>query len=434
MYEKEEDMLDITKKKLEQVVVPDQLVNTAIQRGIIQAKAKRRKRKKTLWAFSVAAILILTLVTSIRVSPSFASAISTIPGMESFVHLLHLDRGIKAIVENDYYEAIGIAQVKDNITFTVDGIIIDETGAEVFYTLEAPHSLENIDYENIKFLNNSQELLAAISYDPPDQETGNRKEGTFSFVFSDIKQLSSMNFELQLEAEQVNKTTVFKVPFTLKKEIKSGKIYTLNKTVEMDSQRIEVKKIKVYPLRVALVLEFDEENDMKILQFEDMRLEDENGEVWSSIQNGITSFGENENKENTYFLESNYFKEPKELYLKFETVQALLKEESYLLVDFAKKEIIEQPSDRKMEILNVGSNTIELKYRPIRENHMYSLFSQGENAKGEIIDIPRESNWGDQDEQFTEITIDANSIINPVKIEFVAYPNYLNGSVSLKVK
>ena len=434
MYEKEEDMLDITKKKLEQVVVPEQLVNTAIQLGIIQAKAKRRKRNKTLWAFSVAAILILTLVTSIRVSPSFASAISTIPGMESFVYLLHLDKGMKAIVENDYYEAIGIAQVKDNITFTVDGIIIDETGAEVFYTLEAPHSLENIDYENIKFLNNSQELLAAISYDPPDQETGNRKEGTFSFVFSDIKQFSSMNFELQLEAEQANKTTVFKVPFTLKKEIKSGKIYTLNKTVEMDGQRIEVKKIKVYPLRVALVLEFDEENDMKILQFEDMRLEDENGEVWSSIQNGITNFGENENKENMYFLESNYFKEPKELYLKFETVQALLKEESYLLVDFAKKEIIEQPSDRKMEILNVGSNTIELKYRPIRENHMYSLFSQGENAKGEIIDIPRESNWGDQDEQFTEVTIDAKGIINPVKIEFVAYPNYLNGSVSLQVK
>lgn len=434
MYEKEEDMLDITKKKLEQVVVPEQLVNTAIQLGIIQAKAKRRKRNKTLWAFSVAAILILTLVTSIRVSPSFASAISTIPGMESFLHLLQLDKGMKAIVENDYYEAIGIAQVKDNITFTVDGIIIDETGAEVFYTLEAPHSLENIDYENIKFLNNSQELLAAISYDPPDQETGNRKEGTFSFVFSDIKQLSSMNFELQLEAEQANKTTVFKVPFTLKKEIKSGKIYTLNKTVEMDGQRIEVKKIKVYPLRVALVLEFDEENDMKILQFEDMRLEDENGEVWSSIQNGITSFGENENKENTYFLESNYFKEPKELYLKFETVQALLKEESYLLVDFAKKEIIEQPSDRKMKILNVGSNTIELKYRPIRENHMYSLFSQGENAKGEIIDIPRESNWGDKDEQFTEVTIDAKGIINPVKIEFVAYPNYLNGSVSLQVK
>ena len=224
------------------------------------------------------------------------------------------------------------------------------------------------------------------------------------------------------------------MPFTLKKEIKSGKIYTLNKTVEMDGQRIEVKKIKVYPLRVALVLEFDEENDMKILQFEDMRLEDENGEVWSSIQNGITSFGENENKENTYFLESNYFKEPKELYLKFETVQALPKEESYLLVDFEKKEIIEQPSDRKMEVLNVGSNTIELKYTPIRENHMYSLFSQGENAKGEIIDIPRESNWGDKDEQFTEVTIDAKGIINPVKIEFVAYPNYLNGSVSLQVK
>ena len=41
---------------------------------------------------------------------------------------------------------------------------------------------------------------------------------------------------------------------------------------------------------------------------------------------------------------------------------------------------------------------------------------------------------GDEDEQFTEVTIDAKGIINPVKIEFVAYPNYLNGSVSLQVK
>ncbi|SDN27387.1 protein of unknown function [Psychrobacillus sp. OK028] len=434
MYEKEEEMLDTTKKKLEQVVVPEELVKNAIQHGILKAKAKKRKRKKTLWAFSVAAILILTFVTSIRVSPAFASAISTIPGMDRFVHLIQFDKGIEAIVENDYYEPIGKSQVKNDITFTVDGIIIDETGAEIFYTLETPYPLKNLDYQEIKLFNNGQELKASSSYNLPDLEQGNSNEDEFSLVFVDSEQFTSNDFEVQFEVEQNNKITTFNVPFTLKNEIKSGKIYTLNETVEMDGQQIEIKEIKVYPLRVALTLEFDEQNEMKILQFEDMRIEDENGEVWSSIQNGITGFGENQNKETTYFLQSNYFKEPKELYLKFDKVQALPKEESYLLVDFAKKEILEQPSQRKVEVLNVGSNTIKLKYRPIREDHMYSLFSQGENAKGEVVDIPRQSNGGNNDEQYAEITLDAKDIINPVRIDFIAYPNYLKGSVSIQIK
>ena len=434
MYEKEEEMLDKTKKKLEQVVVPEQLVNDAIQQGIFQAKNKRRKRKKTLWAFSVAAILILTFVTSIRVSPTFASAISTIPGMERFVHLIQIDKGIEAIVENDYYESIGITQVKNNISFTVDGIIIDETGAEIFYTLEAPHSLEGMHYQEIKLFNNGKELIASSGYDIPNQEQENRKVDKISLVFVETEQFISKEFEVQLKVEQANKTTSFKLPFTLKNEIKSGKIYTLNKNVEIDSQQIEVKEIKVYPLRVAITLEFDEQNEMKILGFEDMRIEDENGEIWGSIQSGIGGFGENKNKVNTYFLQSNYFKEPKELHLKFDKVQALPKEESYLLVDFAKKEILKQPSYRKIEVLNVSSNTIELKYHPIRENHMYTLFSQGENAKGEIVDIPKQSNRGDDKEQFSINTLDEKDIINPVRLDFIAYPNYLDGSVSIQVK
>lgn len=434
MYEREEEMLDATKKKLEQVVVPEELVNNAIQQGLFQARTKKRKRKKTLWAISVAAILILTFVTSIRVSPAFASAISTIPGMERFVHLIQFDKGIEAIVENDYYESIGKSQVKNDITFTVDGIIIDETGAEIFYTLEAPYPLKSLDYQEIKLSNDGQELKASSSYNLPDLEQGNRIVDEFSLVFVESEQFTSNVFEVQFEVKQNNKITSFNIPFTLQNEIKSGKIYTINETVEIDGQKVDIKEIKVYPLRVALTLEFDDQNDMKILGFEDLRIEDENGEVWGSIQNGIGGFGEDINKINTYFLQSNYFKEPQELYLKIDKVQALPKEESYLLVDFAKKEILEQPSLRKVEVINVGSNTIELKYRPTRKNHISSLLSQGENAKGEIVDIPIQSNRGNDEEQFSVNTLDEKDIINPVKLYFISYPNYLDGSISFKIK
>ncbi|WP_166462377.1 DUF4179 domain-containing protein [Psychrobacillus vulpis] len=435
MFEKEEKMLNESKKKLEQTEIPDHQINDAIQQGILKAKDKKRKRKKTLWTLTVAALLILTFITSIRVSPAFANAVASIPGMERFVHLIQFDKGLEAIIENEYYEPIGVSQIKDNMTFTIDGVIIDETGAEIFYTLEAPHSIKNIDYNKIDLLNDNRSLIGSIGYNSPRQEHPNRKVDKFSFVFVKPEQFTSNEFEITFQIERDNdKITTFNVPFTLKNDLKNGKVYTLNQEVEMDGQKMLVKDIMVYPLRVAVNIEFEEQNDMEILQFEDMRIEDENGEVWSSIQNGTSGFGGVENKERTYFLQSNYFKEPKELYFKFDKVQSLPKEESYLLVDFGKKQVLKQPSEGKIEITNIHSNSLEMKYRPIRENHSYSLFSQGKNANGGVVEIPTQSTWNDEEYQYSEITLDAADIINPVKIDFVAYPNYLDGSVSIQIK
>ncbi|MEK4484518.1 DUF4179 domain-containing protein [Psychrobacillus sp. FSL H8-0484] len=435
MYEKEEEMLNESRKQMEQMEIPDQQLNDAIQLGLLHAKAKKRKRKKSLWSLTVAAILILTFVTSVRVSPVFASAVASIPGLERFVHLLQNDKGLEAIIENDYYEPIGISQVKDNITFTLDGVIIDETGAEIFYTLEAPHSIKNIDYNKIDLLNDNKNLISSIGYNSPNQEYANRKVDEFSFVFQDIQEFTSNDFEImfEIQVDKNNKTT-FQVPFTIKNDLMRGKVYEVNEEVAMDGQKIVVKQVKVYPLRVAVTLQYDEKNEMEILQFEDIRLEDENGEIWSSIQNGISGFGGVGYKERTYFLQSNYFKQPKELYLKFNKVQALSKDESYLLVDFEKKEVLEQPSNKKVEVTNIQNNSIEVKYRPIRDNHTYSLFSQGENANGGDVSIPTEATWSDVDYNYSTITLEAKDIINPVKIPFIAYPNYLDGSVSIQIK
>ncbi|KQL37044.1 DUF4179 domain-containing protein [Psychrobacillus sp. FJAT-21963] len=434
MYEKEEEMLIQSKQRLEQIEIPEQRVNDAIQEGIEKAKNKKRYRRKTITMLSVVAILMLTLVTSIRVSPAFANAVSSIPGMERFVHLIQFDKGLEAIMENDYYEPIGVSQIKDNMTFTIDGVIIDETGAEIFYTLEAPHSIEKINYTKIDLLNDDRSLIGSIGYDSPNQEHANRKEDKFSFVFTETEKFTSNEFEITFQVEMDSKNTTFQVPFTIKNEWKNGKVYSLNEEVEMDGQKISVKEIKVYPLRVAVSIAFDEQNDMEILQFEDMRIEDENGEVWSSIQNGTSGFGGVGNKERTYFLQSNYFKEPKELYFKFDKVQALPKDESYFLIDFGKKEVLKQPSEGKIEVTGIHSNSFEVKYAPIRENHMYSLFTDGENALGEVVDIPTQGTSGDGEYHFSEITLEAKDVINPVRLDFTAYPNYLDGSVSIKIK
>ena len=81
-------------------------------------------------------------------------------------------------------------------------------------------------------------------------------------------------------------TISFSLPFELKENVKQGKTIVLNEEVEIESQKITIKEITIYPLRVAVNIAFDEANSKEILGFEDMRLEDENGEVWGSIRNG----------------------------------------------------------------------------------------------------------------------------------------------------
>ncbi|MER2262106.1 MAG: DUF4179 domain-containing protein [Psychrobacillus sp.] len=435
MYEREEDMINESKKRLEEITIPEESIDNAIQDGLRKAKAKKRKQKRAIWTFAVAAILMISFVTSIRVSPAFASAVASIPGLERFVHVLQpeFDKGLEAIIENQYYEPVGISQTKNHITFTLDGVIIDETGAEIFYTLEAPRSIENIEYNDIKFLNGEKELIGSISYNSPNQEKGNRKVDKFSFTFSDIEKFDSKNFTIKFDIEEGGDNTDFEVPFTIKNDLMKGKVYEVNKEVVIDNQKVFIKEIKIYPLRVALTLRYDKGNDMVFLQFEDLRLEDEKGEEWSSIRNGSTGFGGVGDLEKTYFLQSNYFKEPKELYLKFDKVQALPKEESYLLVDFDKKEILEQPSFEKIEVTKILSGGLELRYKPMKENHLYSLFSQGENANGEDIDIPSQRSWQDVEYQYAEIQLEGN-MLNPIKLPFYAYPNYLKGSASIQIK
>ena len=69
----------------------------------------------------------------------------------------------------------------------------------------------------------------------------------------------------------------------------------------------------------------------------------------------------------------------------------------------------------------------------MKENHTYSLFSQGENANGEDIDIPLQRSWQDVEYQYEDIQLEGN-MFNPIKLPFVAYPNYLKGTASIRIK
>ena len=89
----------------------------------------------------------------------------------------------------------------------------------------------------------------------------------------------------------------------------------------------------------------------------------------------------------------------------------------------------------KLEIMNISNNSVEVKIPQIKEHHMYALFGDAKNANGERIDMPSQSMHGDDEKyNYSTISLDSKNIVNPVKLYFSAYPNYLDGSVSIQIK
>lgn len=435
MFEKEERKLLEMKDQLDEIHLPLDEADDAIRRGFDRArrdKVKARKKRNRILSLAVAALLFFTFVTSIRVSPAFANAVASIPGMEKFVDLIQFDKGLEGIFKNDYYQKVDAVQTENGLTLTIDGAILDETGMNIYYTLKSKDGLKTLSNQSVDLEHEEGIPPSGISYGGIDVGD-NPKEvaNQVTYHFESPVQFTSLLFTLDMDVSFQGEDISFSLPFELQENVKPGKTFVLNEEIEIESQKLTIKEVTIYPLRVAVKVSFDEANTKKILGFEDMRLEDENGEVWGSIMNGVSAMGKE-----TYYLQSNYFEQPEKLYLRINKMQALDKVEATLVVDTVKGEIINGPKDDRLQILEARQSGMHL-VMPDRDGnpmHTYDIISTGKDAKGKEIHISSTGMHVDEEgTRHWDMTFGATHYTNPLSFELTSYPNYITGDVKIEL-
>jgi hypothetical protein len=439
MFEKEEEKLNELRKQLEHADIPHENLDGAILQGLERAKRekqiRRTKRKRGYWTLAVSAMLLITLITSIRISPVFANVVSSIPGMEKIVALIHDDKGLTAVIENDYYQNIGVSQTKDLLTLTIDGVVLDESGMNIFYTIESPQSLEKIKINSFKLENKEGIPPSSFSYSKMnDGKLKNEYSDRIDYHFPEPYKFKDLAFTFNLNFMLNGKDTSFSLPFVIPENVKPSIKYTLNEEVEIDSQKFTIQEIKIHPLRIGVKVSFDPENTMKILQFEDMRLEDENGEVWGSIANGTSGRGVSD-LEQIYFLQSNYFENPKELYLRINKIQALDKDEATVIVDTEKNLLLNSPKDGNLHLGDSSKSEVDFYLTDFEDDeHMYTLASSIKDATGIEIRMPPTSMSTYDLKKHWTIRFETTNYKNPLQLELFAYPNYIEGDIKVELK
>ncbi|WP_303968915.1 DUF4179 domain-containing protein [Sporosarcina ureae] len=438
MYETEEERLKRLKDRLDQQQLPlseaDQAIRQGMERARQEKRESRKKRKRIFGSVAVVALLLLTFITSIRVSPVFANAVASIPGLEKFVELIAIDKGLDAAIQNDYYQEIGATQTIDDKTLTVDGVILDESGVNIFYTIASDHSLKGlrVDYINLQAEGIPE---GSFSYgNMMDEGENYTYKDRIDYQFGEQYTSHNQSFDLEVAIKLKGEVTVFTVPFTVPKQVKPSEVYSIDKEVEIKGQKFWIEDITISPLRVGVKVSIDPDNTMKILQFEDMRLEDEKGDVWGAIRNGTIASGGEDGKY-TYFLQSNYFSKPEKLYLRINKVQALRAEDAFAEVNTETSEWINQPEDQKIRLLESNKHHAEfIMDNTGEEEFPFFFIGSAVDANGKEVETPSTGKYGDGEATHWDLNFDRTDYVNPLKLELFAYPNYLEGDIKLELK
>ncbi|SOC27563.1 uncharacterized protein DUF4179 [Ureibacillus xyleni] len=419
------------KQNLQAIEVPQDKLHQARQQAFSKYKRNQQIKRRTTKQFIFAAILILTFITSIRVSPAFAQTVAKIPGFAALVEMITQDKGVKDIVENEYYEELNIVQTKNKLTLTILGTIADESGMIIFYQLEAPYDISELQTTKHKLTQNGKDIEASSGYSWAPKDPTNVIQEKIEIVSSKQMDYTNPNFEITLSFGDDARTT-FNVPFTLTQPIKASKQIEINQTIEIEGQKLHVDSIKVSPLRAEIKLTDDPDNTQQILQIGELKVLDEHGEEWGTITNGITGFGGFREEQNSLFIQSNYFREPQSLTLVIDQVEAMPKGEDYIEIDFLKGEIVKMPKLHDFELTIRGSSIIDVKY-PDRPNHHRQLFSSVFDANGKQFYSTGHSVSGIDGKEEASYTFDLKDAVNPVRLYFVSYPIYLEGSAEIHI-
>jgi hypothetical protein len=437
MYNQEEEKLQDYKKMYDNLPVSIDSLDAAIMAGFQRAKiekVKKPRRMKWVYSFVAAAVLLIGFFTSVRLSPVLADYVAILPGMEKIVEMIRFDKGKMSAVENDYYQEIGAFDTDNGLKVTIDGAIADEKGMVLFYSLEADKKQTNLYFDRLKLeRQDGKEILYGASGSSIHSDEGATNfSGTIDYYFE--KDLDTKEFVMDLKIEG-DSTAEFTIPISLTKDLKQKKTYVMNKTVTIEGQKINFISATIYPLSVAVHLKYDPANTKKILNLDDLRLIDENGEVWNKVNNGVTGIPISET-EHIIYLQSNYFRQPKELYLALNKLQAVELDEEYVIVDVDAEKILKQPKGNYLREVKVEGGYLHFTM-VTKEKFSNYIFGRVLDNEGTELHSGSFSVGTREDIGETSFGIHIEKIENLkgiVSVEINAFPSWIEEDVKVRLK
>lgn len=389
---------------------------------------KHRRRKKQWLTLAGAAIIFLSFLLSVRVSPTIANYAAKIPGLSVIVELVQENEGIKDAIDNDYYEELGILKQQKDLTITLHGAIIDEYGIMLMYDFDYPTAKSNhMNYE-FRIYQGDKQIESAASYGTMDDVDGpvNHSSHSIEMTLDEPLDTSNPNFRIEFDVAKGEYETI-SIPFTLEKPIAKAKIVEPKAIITAQGQHLIVNKVIRTPLRIHIEVQPDPANTMQIVALDDITLELKNGNKRELIKNGLVGSGTFREGPYIFYLQSNYFYDSEEMLIRIGEIQAVPKGEDYIEVDFATNEVTYKPAFIDWD-LKVEDNAVFIN-APVKNNHGRQPFYPAEKADGTPLEPVTSHYYTSEHEGFNY-----HEYYEPYNGKAKLYINYLDNPIAKDVE
>lgn len=455
MPNEQEKILNRLKAEYQNITIPEN-IDDFIIKGMIKYPKKSKVYHVARFASIAVVIALLMLSVSVRFSPLFADYLQDVPVLKYIVKLVNYDKGLKAAVENNFIQGVSVSDEHDGIKFTVDSIIVDEARMIVFYTIENNSQYNYLDMREARFTDKSgKNLEAGISYGffynkPNIRKIQDNIKASFiqTTVIPDIVHMY-VKFNQRNDLDSTKGTSlpyIWQVDIPIDKSMFENlkQVYNVDKTIEVENQKITISKATVYPTRIAVDITFAEENSMKIFNFENIKITNAKGETLSTITNDVTASFVDDNHMVLYF-ESDFFNNPENLYLHIGSIRALEKDKTGVVVDLNTKNLLKAPDDRlRLKDISKSSGKTTISFllsgdQFLENQTRYSVSSSGvydKNGKElKILEMSNSYSTGGEDfNQEIQITLEGNHLDSPIKVILNDYHSRIKGDFIIKIK
>ena len=433
MHDKD-DELEIWKKTLKNREIPEVDLDSAIHRGVLQARRqnplKKKKRfKRPLIAGLAVAVMCLLFVTTIRSSPAFADAVSAFPGMKKIVALIQDDQGLKSAIKNKHFQKIGVSDETSGVEITLDGVIPSSQNLVLFYTISYKKNHRSDFLQNIWIRGaNGEELGLASVWQIPseDYETANTSTNAISVDFNEPISKKDAVLEFDFIGGYGEKETI-QLPFTIDVDDVPNYTYAVNQKVTIDKQSLLVRQVTINPVITSVEIEYDPNNTKEIFGIEHLSIKGKWGKDWTPLKNGLTSSSTDDFPNRvTYYLQSSYFENNKKLKLEIGKVMALDKQETKLVIDTESEEIVKQPKDNRFSNVKVRGGELNIDFEGESDFYNYPVSINFMDSQNEEHRFEYWSGHPNGKKKATlMMKLPDSPIENPITIKINGYPSYL---------
>lgn len=334
-------------------------VPPAVEFTVARAKARLKKRR-TLKRFFVVpagslAAFFAAFVVLVNVSMTTALACSRIPLLRELAAAVSFSPSLKIAIENDYVQPVGLEQTLNGITMRIEYVIVDQKQLNIFFTLHSDIYSYMSASPEIRQLDGSA-LGGYGLTSGGGEENGVIRKFTADFIENDVPDGIKLSCRVhdngsltytepvaatddmlfQREHKEPDAISVFEFELNFDPSYTAqSEIIAVNRTFTIDGQTLTLVDAEIYPTHMRINFDADPNNTawLTSLTFE---VENEKGERFESISNGISATGSHDSPMmRSYHLESAFFTGSKHLTLHITEATWLDKDKERVRLDLA---------------------------------------------------------------------------------------------------